>query len=226
LLAFDTVIGWSDKHIDFNALDKPVHQGLVNPLSDLMASAEKAGFNLKIASGFRDFDRQRLIWNAKANGLRPVLDDKSKPIDTQRVSKTELLFSILRWSALPGTSRHHWGTDVDIYDASQITIDDLQLIPQEYLQGGPCGAMCAWLRSRNHEGFFWPYDKDSGGVAPEPWHLSFKPLSEVFEEQLTIDAYVTFIRGVDIELKPEILANIEEIFNRFIIRSKDIGTSY
>jgi len=52
--------------------------------------------------------RQAEIWNAKAAGLRPVLDANEQPIDTGTLSERELVFAILRWSALPGASRHHW----------------------------------------------------------------------------------------------------------------------
>ena len=31
-----------------------------------------------------------------------------------------LIETILLWSALPGGSRHHWGTDVDVFDAAAV----------------------------------------------------------------------------------------------------------
>ena len=47
---------------------------------------------------------------------RPLLDANNQPLDALQLGETERLHAILHWSALPGTSRHHWGTDLDIYD--------------------------------------------------------------------------------------------------------------
>jgi hypothetical protein len=46
----------------------------------------------------------------------PLLDAHNQPLDALQLGETERLHAILHWSALPGTSRHHWGTDLDIYD--------------------------------------------------------------------------------------------------------------
>ena len=45
--------------------------------------------------------------------------------------------AILRWSALPGGSRHHWGTEIDIFDPDLLPQgQSLQLEPWEYEKGG------------------------------------------------------------------------------------------
>ncbi|MDN5681542.1 MAG: M15 family metallopeptidase, partial [Ewingella sp.] len=79
-------------------------------------AARLAGFNLQPASTFRDFERQLAIWNGKFRGERPVLDKESRPVEVASLSDAERCELILRWSALPGASRHHWGSDLDIYD--------------------------------------------------------------------------------------------------------------
>lgn len=84
----------------------------------MQQAARSAGFDLQPASTFRDFDRQLAIWNGKFCGERPVLDKDSKPIDVATLSVAERCEAILRWSALPGASRHHWGSDLDVYDPS------------------------------------------------------------------------------------------------------------
>ena len=89
----------------------------------LRSGAETAGFDLRVASSYRSFERQLLIWNNKASGLRPVLDDRGLSLDITRLSERDLAYAILRWSALPGASRHHWGTDLDVYDASRMPPD-------------------------------------------------------------------------------------------------------
>ena len=84
--------------------------------NDMQVAAAHDGFNLQAASSWRSFERQLAIWNGKWRGERPLLDAASQPIDALQLSDEARLHAILRWSALPGTSRHHWGTDLDIYD--------------------------------------------------------------------------------------------------------------
>ena len=101
-------------------------------LWQLRALAGKQGFDLRICSSFRSFERQLAIWNNKASGLRPVLDDSGAEININQLGEWQQAQAILRWSALPGASRHHWGTDFDIYDASAIDSDyRIQLTPEE-----------------------------------------------------------------------------------------------
>ena len=73
-------------------------------------------FNLQPASSFRDFERQQLIWNGKFSGERKVHDDAGNPLDLALLDDWQKAQAILRWSALPGGSRHHWGTEIDIFD--------------------------------------------------------------------------------------------------------------
>lgn len=65
-------------------------------------------------------------------------------------------------------------------------------------------------------GFVRPYDQDRGGVAPEPWHLSFEPEADGFERCWDGDAYRQFIRSQPLELKGAVLANFDEIAERFL----------
>lgn len=46
----------------------------------LQQVAKQAGFNLQPVSSFRDFERQRLIWNTKFYGERKVHDDQAKVV--------------------------------------------------------------------------------------------------------------------------------------------------
>lgn len=119
-------------------------------------------------SGFRSFEQQLLIWNRKATGQRAVLDSQARPLDIARLSDRELVFAILRWSALPGASRHHWGTDIDVYDeAARPEGYEVDLVPDEVNPGGMFGPLHAWLDDRiltgTSFGFYRPYDLDRGG---------------------------------------------------------------
>ncbi|MAT95003.1 MAG: peptidase [Halioglobus sp.] len=148
----------------------------------LRADARAAGFELAIASAYRSYARQLAIWNGKVAGERPVHDDAGDPVRLAGLSDARKLDAILRFSAIPGTSRHHWGTDLDVYDAGAVPADyRLQLSPVEVAPGGVFDALHCWLdeviAAGCGHGFFRPYDRDRGGVAPERWHLSFAPLS-------------------------------------------------
>ena len=214
--------GQIDTHVScLPGSDQRVHHDLHQPLAELCDAARQAGFDLCVASGFRSFERQLHIWNAKARGERPVLDAAGKPLDVGRLNEVERVFAILRWSALPGASRHHWGCEVDIYDAGAVAAGyQLQLSVAETRAGGPFAALHAWLDDflprRPELGFFRPYAIDRGGVAPEPWHLSFAPLARRFQTALQVDQVSAAIAAADLALKTAVLANIEEIFLRFV----------
>lgn len=151
----------------------------------LVDRAARAGFELTPASSWRDYARQLNIFNGKAEGHRMVHDDLGAPLARGDHNDWQWVQCILRFSALPGTSRHHWGTDLDVYDRSALPDGyQLQLTPDEYAPGGVLAALNEWLddliTADDAEGFFRPYAADSGGVAPEPWHLSYRPGAEGF----------------------------------------------
>jgi LAS superfamily LD-carboxypeptidase LdcB len=148
----------------------------------LRADARRDGFELAIASSFRSYSRQLAIWNGKVRGERQVLDDTGNEVDVAALADSDKLRAILRFSAIPGTSRHHWGTDLDVYDAAVMPEDyQLQLSLREVAPGGMFDPLHRWLdermaRGASH-GFYRPYAADRGGIAPERWHLSYAPLS-------------------------------------------------
>lgn len=199
-----------------------MHRGVVAPFVKLQADAGDAGFDLRILSGFRDFDHQRSIWNRKARGELPVLDSHAAPVDIRTLGDVELTFAILRWSALPGGSRHHWGTDLDVYDArARPDGYEIELVPEEVEGDGMFAPLHDWLDERiaagASHGFFRPYDRDRSGVAPERWHLSHAPVAADFERALTPDVLHDAIVEADVELKHVVLAKLGEIHERFVM---------
>jgi len=198
-----------------------VHRGVVVPFLTLQAEARESGFDLRILSGFRDFDHQRSIWNRKARGDLPVLDSDAAPLDVRKLDDLELTFAILRWSALPGGSRHHWGTDLDVYDARACPEGyEIGLVPEEVEGDGMFAPLHDWLDGRiaagASHGFFRPYDRDRSGVAPERWHLSHAPVAADFERALTRDVLHDAIVDAEVELKLVVLAKLGEIHERFV----------
>ncbi|WP_265467800.1 M15 family metallopeptidase [Aeromonas salmonicida] len=192
--------------------------------NDMQVAAAYEGFNLQAASSWRSFERQLAIWNGKWRGERPLLDANSQPINALQLCDEERLHAILRWSALPGTSRHHWGTDLDIYDPDCLPADTkLALEPWEYEAGGWFSDLGDWLTDHmNDFGFFLPYARPVGsgsGVAYEPWHISFALESR--EQRLDPDALALCLQQADIEGKSTILAHLDEILARYVTTCPD-----
>lgn len=206
------------------ALGAPVHREVVEPFRRLRAEAERDGFALEILSGFRSFERQLSIWNRKAAGELPVLDGAAVPLDIATLSERDLVFAILRWSALPGASRHHWGTELDVFDAAARPEGyEVELIPEEVDPGGMFSPLHDWLDTRiaagSSFGFFRPYDRDRGGVAPERWHLSCAPVAAAFVEGLSPDVLRDTVRSADLRLRDAVLEHLDEIFERFVVNT-------
>ena len=195
-----------------------LHGGVIKPFQAMCDVAAGEGLQITVASGHRSFARQLAIWNSKALGLRPVLDDSGCPIDLASLSDSDKVMSILRWSALPGCSRHHWGTDMDVWDAAAVPPDyRLQLVPEEYVGTGPFSRLSEWLQEHAADyGFIRPYAIDTGGVAPEPWHLSYLPLARLFEEELDAAFLHKVLDNNQLELRDAVLANLDAIMARFI----------
>jgi LAS superfamily LD-carboxypeptidase LdcB len=219
------LVGQSITHLcdaaDAERLGVAVHREVVQPFDRLRAAARDLGFELVILSGFRDFDKQLSIWNRKATGQLAVLDSNAQPLDIATLSPRELVLSILRWSALPGASRHHWGTDIDVYDlAAKPEGYEVELIPAEVNPDGMFGPLHDWLDARMAAGkafgFFRPYDRDRNGIAPERWHLSYAPIAARYAEELTADVLRETVRAADLALKEVVLEHLDEIFVRFI----------
>ncbi|MCR8921228.1 M15 family metallopeptidase [Dasania sp. GY-MA-18] len=216
-----SLLGQNDQDIDYSSAEAPLHKGVVAAYLDLQRRAAAAGFDLAIASAYRSYERQLAIWNAKLSGARPVYDSQNQLLLLQGLSEWQQLQAVLRWSALPGASRHHWGTDIDIYDRAAVAPDyQLQLSLAEVSEGGPFNAMHNWLDelilAEPELGFFRPYDKDRGGVAPERWHISYAPLAAHYQKALTLTAIRQCCESGDMLLKETVLNNIDLIKNRFI----------
>ena len=212
---------------DLSALvNIPVENKLLHGdvLADFLQFRELAageGIAIKLTSSHRDFQRQLTIWNEKVQGLRPVLDSSGVAMDISKLSELDLMRAILRWNALPGTSRHHWGTDFDVYDeAARPTDYQVQLIPQEIEAGGVFERLGAWLEdyfsAAEEVAFFRPYRLDLKGVAPEWWHISHRQTSGVIEKALDIEMVAQIVSESPMELKETVLENLEFIMKQYV----------
>jgi LAS superfamily LD-carboxypeptidase LdcB len=177
------------------------------------------GIDLAARSSFRDFDTQVLIWNRKWHGERPIFDRLGRELDRAKLAEPDVVDAILCWSAVPGGSRHHWGTDVDFIDAAAVPSGySVQLIPEEYASDGIFARLSGWLEANMKSfGFFRPYRTDRGGVSPEPWHLSYAPVSLPALEELSLSMLRHVIEASSIAGKPYVLARLPEIYTRFLL---------
>ena len=138
-------------------------------------AAYSAGFDVKMISSYRSFERQKAIFERKF--IKYTETDSMEPMNA--------IDKIIEYSTIPGTSRHHWGTDIDIIDGYPRVSGDV-LVPEKFEEGGPFEPFKKWLdENANKFGFHLVYTDDffRKGFKYEPWHYSYAPLSKPMLEQ-------------------------------------------
>ncbi|TFW17244.1 M15 family metallopeptidase [Duganella callida] len=159
----------------------------------LREAALADGIDLLPIASYRPFDNQLRIWNNKFSGEKTLYDQAGQPRDYASLTPPERVRAVLGWSGLPGATRRHWGTDIDVFDRAAMPPGyHTRLLPQEVAPGGVYERLHAWLDVHIARfGFFRPYRAYRGGMYPEPWHLSYAPSA-----QAALDAYRA--QGVDL----------------------------
>jgi LAS superfamily LD-carboxypeptidase LdcB len=194
----------------------------------LREAARVDGLELEVVSSFRDFARQEAIWNRKYQGERPLLDREEREVDIAKLDERGIVDTILLWSALPGASRHHWGSDMDVVDRSAVAADYRpRLTASEFTGEGPFARLNGWLSANMRRfGFFRPYTKDRGGVQPEPWHLSYAPVAVPALHALTPEVLMEAIATSSMYGREHVLARLPELHSRFVraVSSPRTGT--
>jgi LAS superfamily LD-carboxypeptidase LdcB len=143
------------------------------------SAAKNDGINLKIVSAYRGYDRQKIIWNKKYERFTNEFSFEPE----------KAILEIIRFSTIPGTSRHHWGTEIDIVDADYPDEKDV-LKSEKFEKNGIYHKLKNWLDKNSERfGFYLTYNNDSDrkGFEYEPWHYSYKPSSLKYYNAL-IDA--------------------------------------
>jgi len=148
-------------------------------------SALKEGITLTIVSATRTFEHQKAIWENKWNGRQYV---GGKLLNVAYPDEVERALVILKYSSMPGTSRHHWGTDIDINS-----------VDPAYFKTANGIKVLAWLEKNAPSfGFCRPYtpfgETRSKGYQAEEWHWSYIPIACRFQQ-----AYPKQINNLDIE---------------------------
>ncbi|GAC14124.1 peptidase M15B and M15C, D,D-carboxypeptidase VanY/endolysins [Aliiglaciecola lipolytica E3] len=213
-------MGLSDSHIHNICPQHGLVKDAKEAFESMQQAAQKDNIDIQLASSFRSFDRQLNIWQKKWSGDLPINDFDSQPLDTSQFTALEKIHAIMLWSALPGASRHHWGTDLDVFDKRAIenSGQPLQLISSEYDISGPCYNLHCWLdENADKFDFYRPYKNYTGGVAPEAWHLSYAPISKRIIEHLDLDILATQLAATEIGGKAAILEHLNELFERYTL---------
>jgi LAS superfamily LD-carboxypeptidase LdcB len=195
-----------------------LHRQAVTPFLNLRRAARADGIDLVPMSTFRDFDRQLTIWNGKFSGERPMYDAAGSRFDTAALAPRERVEAILLWSALPGASRHHWGTDLDLIDgnANAEGLSD-KLTRAAFAPGGPFAHLDRWLASHAARfGFFRPFQGVRSGVQPEPWHFSFAPIAERARRSLTPKVLQAAIAAAPLLGKEHVLEHLDALHARYV----------
>lgn len=191
-----------------------VHHLVYEPFLALRDAAAQDGFNLQPFSSFRDFDTQLRIWNQKYIGKKPLYDITGRPRDFSALDAVQIIEAILNWSALPGGSRHQWGTEIDVIDLTNAPAGyKPKLLPEEIAVGGVFHDLHLWLDNNIEKyGFFRPYREFIGGMYPEPWHLSYWPVSSVALSEITVEILEEALSSAEILGKTMVLSRLDEFF--------------
>ncbi len=144
---------------------------------------------LIIISATRNFYAQKGIWEAKWTGQRRIEggQDASKAFPDPK----ERALKILKFSSMPSTSRHHWGTDIDLNN-----------LTNEFFEKGEGLRIYTWLQENAADfGFCQPYTpKDAGrpfGYNEEKWHWSFMPVAQPLTHKAAKDLRDSMITGFE-----------------------------
>jgi len=195
-----------------------IHADALGPFLEMKADAAREGIDIAIVSSFRDFAAQQRIWDLKYRGERPLYDADGNVREHAALSEEELVDAILCWSAVPGGSRHHWGTELDVVDAAAMPeAYRVRLVPEEAQPGGVFHALHCWLDANmTRYGFFRPYATFRGGVLPEAWHLSYGPVSGPALQAFTPDVLADAIESSDMLGKDIVVRRLRQIYDRYV----------
>lgn len=157
----------SNAHARGSAIGRFLRKESYDAFVKMEEAAKRDSVELYIISATRDFMAQKAIWENKWEG-RTLVEGKNLTTIADSKEKARL---ILLYSSMPGTSRHHWGTDMD-----------LNALENSYFDSGKGLRIYNWLVAHAYEyGFCQPYTSKSEGrtgYEEEKWHWSYLPLSK------------------------------------------------
>lgn len=151
------------------------------------AAAKSQNINLIIRSATRNFNYQKGIWERKWNG-DTKLENGRDASEVYPVPKSRAL-AILRYSSMPGTSRHHWGTDIDLnsFDNDWFAEGEGLILYNWLVEFGPAFGFCQPYTAKGNA--------RPNGYEEEKWHWSYMPISTQLTELAKSSLNNTMISG-------------------------------
>ncbi|MFM7769355.1 MAG: M15 family metallopeptidase [Bacteroidota bacterium] len=163
---------------------------------NLKKEAETAGINLQIVSGTRNFYDQKAIWERKWESYKVSISDS-----------LAIANEILKFSSMPGTSRHHWGTDIDLNSVETV-----------YFESAEGTKLYNWLKENaGKHGFCQVYSDKAAdgrsGYSMEKWHWSYLPLANTYLQAYNSKITYSDINGFVGDRYPEKIGVIQNYVN-------------
>jgi len=163
------LIGKGNPDIIGDSYTSKMHRETKSALKRMSDAAASENIKVEIVSAYRSFQRQKEIFEGKYNrfiaeGLTPLA----------------AIEKIIAYSTIPGTSRHHWGTDIDIIDGNAVRPSSV-LQAKNFHGKGPFCKMKEWLDTHAESfGFYEVYtdNPQRKGFEYEPWHFSYAAVSK------------------------------------------------
>ncbi|HJW30691.1 MAG TPA: M15 family metallopeptidase, partial [Saprospiraceae bacterium] len=171
-LTLDYVMGKFDPatHPDFTPVDSQygdkagmyLRKDAYQAFLQMYREALKDSIHLRIVSATRNFEAQKVIWEGKWTGARLV--DSGENLAQTTPDPKQRAMKILRYSSMPGSSRHHWGTDVDLNN-----------LESSWFDHGEGLRTYQWMKENGGRfGFCQPYTAGRPyGYNEEKWHWSY-----------------------------------------------------
>ena len=151
-------------------------------------AAKSDGITLTILSATRNFNYQKAIWEKKWGGSSMLSDGTLASIISDHEQRA---IKILLYSSMPGTSRHHWGTDID-----------LNSFDNSWFETGQGLKIYSWLVDNGSNfGFCQVYTKKGTsrplGYEEEKWHWSYIPLAKKLTQYAKMHLDNSMISGFE-----------------------------
>lgn len=179
-----------------------MHQEAYEAFQEMHKAAQADNIQLIIRSALRNFDYQKSIWERKWTGQTILTGNINA---TEIHDPVERAREILKFSSMPGTSRHHWGTDIDMNSFNNT-----------YFESGRGKKEFDWLQENaSRFGFCRSYTEktDNGratGYEEEKWHWSYTPLSKIMlkdAQHLLKDSQISGFLGSETATKLSVVEN-------------------
>ena len=160
--------------ISLEHADRPglfLHKEAYEAFKEMYQAALAQDIKLVIRSATRNFDYQKGIWERKWTGETILSDSTNAAIDID--DPVDRAIKILEYSSMPGTSRHHWGTDID-----------LNSFNNKRFEYGDGLKVYNWLQANaSRFGYCQPYTEKNEmrpeGYNEEKWHWTYTPISKM-----------------------------------------------